>query len=94
MLIPALVLAFLLGGWPTGSVPGQSGGAIGSSQPSYHWVEPHPGPGARPWPFYGDPKVGPRDVVCRPAEWVYVGPYRGWYPGTCWTRRAYRRTDY
>jgi len=93
-MAPALILAFLLGGWPTGNVPGQSGGAIGSSSPSYHWVQPDPGPGATPWPFYGDQKVGPKDIVCLPREWLYLGNAKMLYPGTCWARRAYRRSNY
>jgi len=88
-MIPALVLAFLVG-WPMGgSVPGQTDGAIGSSKSSYHWVQPHPGD-AQPWPFYGT-TVGPRDIVCRPPEWLYIGTARAWYPGVCWSRRAYLR---
>ena len=92
-MIAALVLAFLVG-WPSyGHVPGQTGGAIGTgSKSSYHWVQPAPDPvhPLKPWPFYGD-IVGPRDIVCWPQEWVFIGTYRALYPGVCWTRRAYLR---
>jgi hypothetical protein len=38
-------------------------------------------------------------VVCLRPEWLYIGVYRGaavrgWYPGTCWSRRIYRRYVY
>jgi len=77
-MIPTLVLAFLA-----------------SSQ----WQAPAGDPAANPWPFYGDPLVGPREVVCLRPEWLYIGmykgaPVRGWYPGTCWSRRIYRRYVY
>jgi hypothetical protein len=94
-MIATLVLAGLVA-WPMGgtSVPGQTGGAIssGASKSSYHWVQPAPDPvnPPKPWPFYGT-VVGPRDIVCWPQEWVFIGKYRALYPGVCWSRRAYLR---
>ncbi len=92
-MIPTLVFAFLVG-WPQ---PGPARSAAPAS--SYHWVQPSPNPNGQSWPFYGDPMVGPREVVCLRPEWLYIGVYRGaavrgWYPGTCWSRRIYRRYVY
>lgn len=93
-MILSLILAGALVGWPQAgtSVLGQQGGAIGG-QPSntYQWKAPAGAPGANPWPFYGDPLVGPRELVCYKAEWLYIGTAKVWYPGVCWNQRIHRR---
>jgi hypothetical protein len=84
-MIPALVLAFLVG-WPQPG-PGPSAAPASSCQ----WQAPAGDPAANPWTFYGDPLVAPREVVCLRPEWIYIGQYRALYPGVCWSRRIYRR---
>lgn len=94
-MLTALILVGALVGWP------QAGASFPSSAPStantYSWVQPHPGQAGRdynPWPFYGDPLVGPREVVCYKADWYFIDKTALWYPGVCWSQRIHRRYVY